>query len=115
MSNLSKPLFSLTIEEYKELQRELFNEQEKRFIENNKTTSTSKEDKDLIFLEEVCEITGYTRPTLYSKISRFEIPVLSRGKPLTFSKKEIIEWIHQGKPHALEQKADAYIKRSTPK
>ncbi|KAA1243326.1 helix-turn-helix domain-containing protein [Aquimarina sp. RZ0] len=115
MSNLSKPLFSLTIEEYKELQRELFNEQAERLAQNNTSTSIPKEDKDLIFLEEVCEITGYTKPTLYSKISRFEIPVLSRGKPLTFSKKEIIEWIHQGKPHTLEQEADAYIKRSIPK
>ena len=110
MSNLSKPLYTLTIGEYKELQRELLNEQADLLAEKNSTKLPKKEDEDIIFLEEVCHITGYTKPTLYSKISRFEIPVLSRGKPLTFSKKNIIDWIYQGKPNILDAQADEYLR-----
>ena len=90
MSNLSKPLYTLTIGEYKELQRELFNEQARLLAEKNSIELPKKEDEDIIFIEEVCHIAGYTKSTLYSKISRFEIPVLSRGKPLTFSKKILL-------------------------
>lgn len=109
MSNLSKPLYTLTVEEYKELQKEIFKEQANELLNNNIESTSKKESKDIIFLEEVCELTGYTKATLYSKISRYEIPVLSRGKPLTFSKSQIIEWIHQGKPNILIKEAEAYV------
>lgn len=111
MSNLSKPLYTLTVEEYKELQKEIFKEQANELLNKNTESTTEKESKDIIFLDEVCELTGYTKATLYSKISRYEIPVLSRGKPLTFSKSEIIEWIRQGKPNLLIQEAEAYVKQ----
>ncbi|WP_025743064.1 helix-turn-helix domain-containing protein [Aquimarina pacifica] len=110
MSDLLKPLYSLTIGEYKELQREIFNEQAEKILKKDRTQPLVKENNDIIFLEEVCEITGYTKPTLYSKISRYEIPVLSRGKPLTFSKKDIIDWIHQGKPNTLDDQVKDYLK-----
>ncbi|WP_027393244.1 helix-turn-helix transcriptional regulator [Aquimarina latercula] len=111
MSNLSKPLYTLTVGEYKELQKEIFKEQAKDLLENNTGKLHEKEDNDIIFLEDVCQLTGYTKPTLYSKISRFEIPVLSRGKPLTFSRKDIIQWIHQGKPNLLEKEANTYLNK----
>lgn len=112
MSDLSKPLYSLTIGEYKELHQQIFKEQSSELLKSNQTSVPPKEERDIIFMEEVCTLTGYTKPTLYSKISRFEIPVLSRGKPLTFSKKNIIDWIHQGKPNTLDKEADAYLKKS---
>ncbi|WP_438710257.1 helix-turn-helix domain-containing protein [Aquimarina muelleri] len=110
MSDLSKPLYTLTIEEYKELQQEIFQEQFQRFQNPEKQPPSEKKERDIIFMDEVCEITGYSKPTMYSKISRYEIPVLSRGKPLTFSKKEIIEWIHQGKPNIMDRKAEEYLR-----
>lgn len=110
MSDLSKPLYTLTVGEYKELHREMFRQHCEESLKNSKPTLLEKEEKDIIFMEEVCELTGYSKPTMYSKISRYEIPVLSRGKPLTFSKKGIIEWIHQGKPNVMDQKAEEYLR-----
>jgi predicted DNA-binding transcriptional regulator AlpA len=110
MSDLSKPLYSLTVGEYKELQRQLLEEHANQFLKKNAPPFKEKEEQDIIFMEEVCRLTGYTKPTVYSKISRYQIPVLSRGKPLTFSKKAIIEWIHQGKPHVIDQMAEDYLK-----
>ena len=97
MKDLTKPLYSLTIGEYKKLQQQIFEEQILQRPCCHSKTNTEFE-QDIIFADQVCQLTGYTKPTLYSKVSRYEIPVLSRGKPLTFSKKVILEWIKNGKP-----------------
>ncbi|WP_051336155.1 helix-turn-helix domain-containing protein [Aquimarina latercula] len=99
MSNLSKPLYSLTLEEYIQLNRRIIRQQLQEVLSNEKESTLHKAERDIIFIDEACELTGYSKPTMYSKISRLEIPVLSKGKPLTFSKQSLIEWIHQGKPN----------------
>lgn len=111
MSDLSKPLYTLTIGEYKELQKEIFKEQFQQLQNHGKLPLLHKQERDIIFIDDACEITGYSKPTMYFKISRYEIPVLSRGKPLTFSKKEIIEWIHQGKPNIMDKKVEEHLKQ----
>ena len=42
-------------------------------------------------------------PTLYSKVSRKEIPVNKRGKRLYFYKSELEEWIKQGRKHTFNE------------
>lgn len=101
MSDLSKPLFTLTIGQYKKLQQEILEEQVLPTL-RCKQKSDYPVEQDIIFTEEVCQLTGYTKPTLYSKVSRYEIPILSRGKPLTFSKKDILQWIKDGKPPVIQ-------------
>jgi len=53
---------------------------------------------DQIFINEVEEITGYARQTVYVKVSRDEIPVLAYGRPLIFSKTHINKWLEAGRP-----------------
>lgn len=101
MSNLEKPLYTLSVEEFTQLNRQIVRQQLEEF-NFSQTDLKQKPDQDIIFIEEACELTGYSKATMYSKISRYEIPVLSRGKPLTFSKKELIQWIHDGKPNVIE-------------
>jgi len=111
MSKLSRLLFTLTISEYTELNKGIIREQFKELFINQEYIASQKLDRDIIFIDEACKLTGYSKPTMYSKISRYEIPVLSRGKPLTFSKKEIIDWIYQGKPIKQEKKTNTYVIR----
>lgn len=112
MSNQVKPLYTLTIEEFTELNRQIVRQQLQEF-HFFLGTPKQKPDQDIIFIEEACELTGYSKPTMYSKISRYEIPVLSRGKPLTFSKEELIQWIRDGKPGVMENiEAVNYLKPS---
>ncbi len=110
MNELSKPVYALTIEEYKQLHKELLEEQLMALVPKLQNTVPEGKEKDIIFLEEAMEITGYKKPTMYSKICKYEIPVLSRRKPLTFSKKVLIQWIIDGKPNALDMEADQHIK-----
>jgi len=110
MSDQLKPLYALTVEEFTELNRGIIKREVQEAL-NNQGQSRPNADRDIIFIDEACELTGYSKPTMYSKISRYEIPVLSRGKPLTFSKKILIQWIHDGKPSvAQELEASNYLK-----
>lgn len=111
MSYLLKPLYTLTVEEFTQLNKQIVKQQLQETLFSERINP--KPDKDIIFIEEACDLTGYSKPTMYSKISRYEIPVLSRGKPLTFSKKALIEWIHNGKPNMSEEiEASDYLKVS---
>lgn len=112
MSNLSKPLYTLTVGEYIELNKKIFTEETERLLRlNTQKDKNVKEDQDIIFVDEVLSLTGYQRSTLYSKICRFEIPVVSRRKPLTFSRKEIIKWLHDDKPSVIDKEMEKYLNK----
>ncbi len=108
MSELNRPLYSLTVGEYIELHQRIFSEQ-RQLLKSQLPTPHKDESDDIIFIDEVIKLTGYKKPTIYSKISRNKIPILSRNKPLTFSKKAIIEWITAGKPDPLDQRAEEHL------
>jgi predicted DNA-binding transcriptional regulator AlpA len=53
---------------------------------------------DTLDLKKTSELTGLSSSTIYSKVSRFEMPSLTRGRPLLFSKKELMTWLASGRP-----------------
>ena len=63
-----------------------------------KTDKPQDKVSDFIYLDEVMEITGYTQKTVYTKVSKNQMPVISRRRPLTFSRKELQEWMSSGRP-----------------
>ena len=111
MSNPMKPLYALTVGEYIKLNKEIVMDALAAITERGSQATPAKAEDDLIFIDQAAELTGYKKPTLYSKVCRFEIPVLSRHKPLTFSKKALIEWVRKGKPSLIDEEADNYLKR----
>lgn len=54
----------------------------------------SKEEQDLIYIDEACRITGYKRQTIYGYVNDNKIPYHPKNgrKPLAFSRKELIAW-----------------------
>jgi excisionase family DNA binding protein len=51
-------------------------------------------------------------PTMYSKVSKGELPSMKRGKRLYFSRSELMSYIKQGRRSSndeLEAKAEAYF------
>jgi excisionase family DNA binding protein len=45
---------------------------------------------------EACEFLNITRPTLYAKVHRKEVPFTKRGKRLYFSPSELTDYIKNG-------------------
>ena len=105
MINDKRPLFTLTVQEYIELNRSLHKEVPKE----NTVKNEVKEERDIVYLEEAAAITGYTDKTIYTKVSRRELPVVSSGRPLTFSRTQLNEWISKGRPSIAEMIAEDFI------
>lgn len=106
----SKPLFSLTIGEFLDLNKLVVSKEVEAHITSKFSGYTpSKVMEDIIFIEDAMQLTGYRRSTLYSKVSRFEIPYLTRNRPLTFSRKALTQWIEEGKPRPVDKKRDEFL------
>ena len=107
-----RPLYSLTVEEFKELSKTIA-------LDNSylvKPTKISEEPKsDIIYLEEIMELTGYKESTVYSKVCRKEMPVISTGRPLAFSRDEILQWMKDGRPTVAEMIANEFTNRKNKK
>lgn len=60
--------------------------------------SATEEDKDeLLNIQEASRLLNLSIPTIYSKVSRKEIPVNKQGKRLYFYKHELTKWIKSGR------------------
>jgi len=113
MKDLSKPLYSLTVGEYIDLSKETFAQEAKKLLtKTDGTFGRSKTNSDIIFVEEVQELTGYKKSTIYSKVCRFEMPVISKRRPLTFSRKDIVNWLKEGKPSVIDQESNDYLSKT---
>ncbi|MDB3907803.1 hypothetical protein N9355_10065 [Crocinitomicaceae bacterium] len=106
MLDEKRPLYTLTIEEFKELSK-IIAVDISYLIQP--PTPEEREPRDVIFIDEVMVLTGYKESTIYSKVSRREMPVISYGRPLTFSKEEILNWMKSGKPTVAEMMAEVLM------
>jgi len=108
MKNDKRPLFTLTVEEFVELTQSMKTE---TYNSSMNSQSNESDKTDIIYVDEVVALTGYTKKTIYTKVSRLEIPVVSSGRPLTFSRKELNEWMKKGRPTVAETEADKFMNK----
>lgn len=83
-------------------------------LKNNKQVNTKpqKETEQLLTVQEAAYFLKLTVPTLYSKSSKGELPVMKRGKRLYFSSIELMEYIKGGRKKSnadIEEEAEAYL------
>jgi predicted DNA-binding transcriptional regulator AlpA len=109
MQGDNRPLYSLTVEEFRELSRMIA---EDNIILLSPSEPKEKTQSDILYLEDVKQLTGYKDSTVYSKVCRKEIPVISSGRPLSFSRAEITQWIIDGRPTIAEMKAKNWSYKS---
>lgn len=102
--NENRLVSTLTIKEFIELNNGLKKK-------NNSQENTAL-NQDIIYLKDAARLLGYTSKTMYSKISRGQLPVVSSGRPLTFSKKQLIDWMNQGRPFVAEMKANSFMDKN---
>ena len=102
----SRNVFTLTVEEFKEVSKLVLAD----LIDllKQKVQIEDKESNDIISIHDVSIMTGYKLSTIYTKLSRKEMPVLSSRRPLLFSKNAISEWINSGRPSESERIANEF-------
>lgn len=74
----------------------------------------TQEPEQFLTIQEAAKILNLTVPTIYSKVSKSELPVMKRGKRLYFSRTELMEYIKEGKKKStteIEQEANNYINK----
>jgi excisionase family DNA binding protein len=80
------------------------------FIERQETPTEQPEQ--LLSIQQAAEFLSLSVPTLYSKVSKGELPVMKRGKRLYFSRTELMEYVKAGRKKSnaeIEQEAKAYL------
>jgi len=84
----------------------------KNLIQEHQVKPPQK-DQDLpIDVNEAAKVLKLRVPTLYSKVSRNEIPYMKQGRRLYFSRHDLIEWIKEGKSMSvdeIQQQAENYL------
>ena len=77
------------------------------------TVEPTEQPEQLLTIDEVATLLHLTKPTVYSKVSKNEMPgVCKQGKRLYFDRQTIIDWIKQGRKKSnaeIEREANAYL------
>ena len=84
----------------------------KRLIIEKQEQPIPKPTERLLTIQETAELLSLKVSTMYSKVSKGELPVMKRGKRLYFSSTEILEYIKVGRKKSnaeIEQEAEKYL------
>lgn len=77
---------------------------------------THPEPDPLLTIQQAAEFLKLSVPTIYSLVSRSEIPVSKKTKRLYFSRKELTDWIKTGRRKTIsevEAEADSFLQLKT--
>ena len=115
MENMNKEkfLFQLSVSEFTELMNSILKEAMPDMIKEQMPKEEKKETplNDTLTLQEAASLTGFKPKSIYSKVCRLEMPALTRGRPLVFSRQELTKWMQKGRPSVVEMMAAEYKKR----
>ena len=86
-------------------------------LKNSKQVNppTSELPENPIPIQESAQLLGLTVPTMYSKVSKGEVPVTKRGKRLYFFRSELLSYLKEGRKKTnseIEAEAEAYLSKA---
>ena len=84
----------------------------KNLIITKQEQPPKEQSETLLNVQEAAEFLKLEVPTIYSKVSRGELPVMKRSKRLYFSSIEPMDYLKQGRKKSsaeIEQEARAYL------
>ena len=99
-----KGLWQYTMREFLTAQKQSIESSIKEMLTMavNEFKSEQPELDDTIGIEEAVKVTGLKEKSIYSKVSRLQIPSITRGRPLLFSRAELQLWMKLGRPTIAE-------------
>lgn len=84
----------------------------KRLLIEKQEQPPTEQPEQLLTVQEAAQFLSLTVPTIYSKVSKRELPVMKRSKRLYFSSTELMEYIKKGRKKSIaeiELDAEAYL------
>jgi excisionase family DNA binding protein len=85
--------------------RQLFRQELETYFEANKQPEQTPTDQpeQLLSIQQAAEFLRLSVPTLYSKVSKREIPFMKAGKRLYFSRVELMEYVKTGRKNTITE------------
>ena len=77
-----------------------------------KKVETTEQPEHLLTVQEAAQFLNLTVPTIYSKVSKNELPVMKRSKRLYFSSTELMDYLKEGRKKSnaeIEMEAEKYL------
>jgi excisionase family DNA binding protein len=68
-----------------------------------KWDESEKLQEKLLSVQEAAEFLHLSVPTIYSKVSRGELPVMKRSKRLYFSRNELLKYVKEGRKKTIDE------------
>jgi excisionase family DNA binding protein len=93
----NRPMYSLSVEEYIQLNKEILSEA--RSPEEEFESQTT----EIMNIEEAALYLKMAKQTVYSMISRRLLPYFKRGKRVFFRKAELLNWLEKGRKYTREE------------
>lgn len=84
----------------------------KRLLIEKQEQTPTEQPEQLLTVQEAAQFLNLTVPTMYSKVSKGELPVMKRSKRLYFSSTELMEYLKEGRKKSnaeIEAEAEAYL------
>ena len=84
----------------------------KRLLIEKQVQTPTEQPEQFLTIQEAADFMSLTVPTMYSKVSKGELPVMKRSKRLYFSRTELLEYLKDGRKKSnaeIEQEAEAYL------
>ncbi len=81
---------------------------------NSKPQQPTDPPDQLLTIQDAAKFLSLTVPTMYSKVSKGELPVMKRSKRLYFSRTELMDYIKVGRKKSnaeIEAEAESYLKK----
>jgi excisionase family DNA binding protein len=72
-----------------------------------KTTPTPTDQKELLSMKEAAKFLNLSTATIYSKVSRRELPVLKQNNRLYFMQSELMNYLKAGRKETLAELNEA--------
>lgn len=74
-----------------------------RLLLENRIQQSSEQSETLMTIQEASKFLHLSVPTIYSKVSRGELPVMKRSKRLYFSRNELVNYVKQGRKKTIDE------------
>jgi excisionase family DNA binding protein len=104
---------NMTLEDFYEYSEQIATRTAKRILEeagkDKNLINVSAEPEKLINVDEAAEFLDLTKPTIYTKVSRGELPYIKKGKRIYFQKSKLLEYYKQGSKEPIEAKVNEYF------
>ena len=106
---------NLTLETVPQAVIQLFIKLEKieELLLEKREQETNEQSETFLNIQEAAKFLNLTVPTVYSKVSKRELPCMKRGKKLYFSSLSLTQYIKEGRKKSndeIEADAESFLK-----